>query len=88
VEQADITDPTALLDVGTRHKITGMVHLTKWALGRESRRTTPMSARDATRCTPRPGRLNDVEQAAIAFARSQSAVSWRPGMTREMAPCR
>jgi UDP-glucose 4-epimerase len=27
VEQADITDLTALLDVGTRHKITGIVHL-------------------------------------------------------------
>src|ERR1041384_4816889 len=27
VEQADITDRTALLDVGTRHKITGIVHL-------------------------------------------------------------
>ena len=27
VEQADITDLTALLDVGARHKITGMVHL-------------------------------------------------------------
>jgi UDP-glucose 4-epimerase len=27
VEQVDITDLTALLDVGTRHKITGMVHL-------------------------------------------------------------
>ena len=27
VEQADITDLTALLDIGTRHKITGIVHL-------------------------------------------------------------
>lgn len=27
VERADITDLTALLDVGTRHKITGIVHL-------------------------------------------------------------
>ena len=27
VEQADVTDLTALLDVGTRHKITGIVHL-------------------------------------------------------------
>jgi UDP-glucose 4-epimerase len=27
VEQADITDLTSLLDVGTRHKITGIVHL-------------------------------------------------------------
>lgn len=27
VEQADITDLTALLDVGSRHKITGIVHL-------------------------------------------------------------
>ena len=27
MEQADITDLTALLDVGTRHKITGIVHL-------------------------------------------------------------
>src|SRR5215469_893996 len=27
VEQADINDVTALLDVGTRHKITGIVHL-------------------------------------------------------------
>lgn len=27
VEQADITDRTALLEIGTRHKITGIVHL-------------------------------------------------------------
>src|SRR5262245_29310803 len=27
VEQADITDLAALLDIGTRHKITGIVHL-------------------------------------------------------------
>ncbi|MGW5689462.1 NAD-dependent epimerase/dehydratase family protein [Streptomyces asiaticus] len=27
VERADITDPRALLDIGTRHKITGIVHL-------------------------------------------------------------
>jgi UDP-glucose 4-epimerase len=27
VEQADITDPAALPDIGTRHKITGVVHL-------------------------------------------------------------
>jgi UDP-glucose 4-epimerase len=27
VEQADVGDPAALLDIGTRHKITGIVHL-------------------------------------------------------------
>jgi UDP-glucose 4-epimerase len=36
VEQADITDLTALLDIGSRHKITGIVHLagsTPWPPG-------------------------------------------------------
>jgi NAD(P)-dependent dehydrogenase (short-subunit alcohol dehydrogenase family) len=89
VEQADVTDRAALLDIGTRHKITGIVHLAgsmPWPPGRTSPSTAP--GRRSTACSTSSG-LPATGRCRASASLARSACTAAPAaITRYGRTCR